>query len=41
MANVAICQIFAMCGMMNGPVIVTPGQPAVNPAAQFVVSFGI
>jgi hypothetical protein len=41
MANIAICQMFAMCGMTNGLVIVVPGQPAVNPVAQFVASSGI
>lgn len=41
MANVVICQMFAVCGMVNGPVVVIPGQPAVNPAAQFVTSSGI
>jgi hypothetical protein len=33
--------MFAICGMANAPVVVNPGQPAVNPAAQFVASSGI
>jgi hypothetical protein len=41
MANVPIRQMFAVCGMTNGPVVMVPGQPAVNPAAQFVASSGI
>jgi hypothetical protein len=41
MANVVIIQMFAVCGMVNGPVVVVPRQPAVNPAAQFVASSGI
>jgi hypothetical protein len=41
MANVVIRQMFAVCGMANAPVVVNPGQPAVNPAAQFVASSGI
>jgi hypothetical protein len=41
MANIVIRQMFAVCGMVNGPVVVVPGQPAVNPAAQFVASSGI
>jgi hypothetical protein len=41
MANVPIRQMFAVCGMTNGPVIRIPGQPAINPAAKFVESLGI
>jgi hypothetical protein len=41
MANVVIRNMFAVCGMVNAPVVVIPGQPAVNPAAQFVASSGI
>jgi hypothetical protein len=41
MANVVIRQMFAVCGMGNAPVVGIPGQPAVNPAAQFVASSGI
>jgi hypothetical protein len=40
MVNVAIQTMFGVCGITNGPVVLLPGPPAVNPASQLVANTG-